>query len=454
MSGSLVYTTPVMDKQLLFAPVHGIAALTNSSAIDALKSGEVHNELAELHGVLSETPDDVPTVIEGQPEPKFLGIIPTRGCNIGCVYCNFGGPTAEKIHMQPELAVQAVDWMADELVRQGRTDYQVHFFGGEPLISDDIVDIVIHRVRSRCAELGMTPHFEASTNGVFSESRCRFVGEYFDAIVLSFDGPPEFHDRNRPTYTGRPTFDVVARTARRLSELPAELCLRICITQDSVGCMEEMTEWMIGEFSPSVVNFETLTDSELSRNAGLKVPDPFEFSRHCIGAYRVARSHGVEAVYSAAETQRPRLSFCPVGTDSFIVGLDGHLNACYLLSEDWESRGMNLDLGRMSDGTVEFNTQNLERTRQLVADKPRCEGCFCKWTCAGGCHVNHSWPGCSEEYDEFCVQTRIVTACLLLEDLGQADLVDQLLADDEAMMRLGTRTWDVLEFAELQLVPQ
>ena len=31
----------------------------------------------------------------------------------------------------------------------------------------------------------MTPRFDASTNGVFNESRCRFLGDYFDALVLS-----------------------------------------------------------------------------------------------------------------------------------------------------------------------------------------------------------------------------------------------------------------------------
>jgi radical SAM protein with 4Fe4S-binding SPASM domain len=201
--------------------------------------------------------------------------------------------------------------------------------------------------------------------------------------------------------------------------------------------MERITRWMASEFKPAIVNFESLTPGVLAERAGLRVPDPYEFARHCVGAYRVAEELGIRAVYSAAETERVRLSFCPVGTDALIVTPEGRVSACYLLPEDWRARGLDLDVGRLSaSGRMELDFAALTRARELPADKPHCERCMAQWSCAGGCHVNHTYPGCSPEYDAFCVQTRIVTACLLLREMGEEAIVDELLANQSAMQSL------------------
>jgi radical SAM protein with 4Fe4S-binding SPASM domain len=128
-----------------------------------------------------------------------------------------------------------------------------------------------------------------------------------------------------------------------------------------------------------------------------------------------------------------------------IVSPDGRASACYMLPADWESRGMDLDIGWVRAGDVSVDQRALDTARRLVTDKPRCRGCGCQWSCAGGCHVTHSPPGCSVQYNEFCHQTRIVTACQVLERLGQVSLVDQLLADSQAMRRLATHLVDTVE---------
>jgi hypothetical protein len=56
--------------------------------------------------------------------------------------------------------------------------------------------------------------------------------------------------------------------------------------------------------------------------------------------------------------------------------------------------------------------------------------------------VNHSYPGCSLTYDDFCIQTRLITACSLLEGLGFASLADDLVADRAEMQRLALRPSD------------
>lgn len=443
------FVVPVLDRFLVYAPLHRLAALVNARAAAAL-CGEIAG--ADPGGVTAlidalREPVAPPRPPEGEIAPAFLGIMPTRGCNLACVYCNFGGPTAPKAIMDPRIAVAAVDWMAERLVAAGRRNFQVHFFGGEPFIAPEIVDVVTHRVRYQCERHDLVPYLDASTNGVFNESRAAFVGDYFGGVVLSFDGPAEFHDRHRPAFEGRPSFDMVSRTASRLSEMPLDLCLRVCITDDSVGEMEAITRWMATSYRPSVINFESLTPGVLAGRAGLAVPDPYRFAANCVRAYRAAEELGVKAVYSAADLDRARLSFCPVGTDAVIVSPDGRASACYLLPDDWQARGLDLDVGHISASGAAIDPAAVTRARHVPVDKPRCERCFCQWTCAGGCHVNQTYPNAALPYTDFCIQTRLVTCCLLLRDLGCDDLVDELLASRPAMEALAFHPWDPVVIA-------
>lgn len=454
---SAVFAIPIFDQWLLHAPLHEVTALVNNSALGWLQAAEgpQHGALADLYRVLRAAPVHQPEIKSGPFDPGFLAFITTRGCNINCVYCDFGGPTSARIHMKPELAVEAIDWMAKHLLENNRKELFVHFFGGEPFISGELVEIIVHRTRAVCAQYGLTPFFDVSTNGVFNEARAEWIGHYFDSVVLSFDGPPQFQNRNRPANGGKGTFDAVARSAERLSKTPVELCLRVCITGESTSHMEEITRWMAAEYRPAVINFEPLTENDLTADALLPAADPYEFARHWMAAKRTADAIGIRLVYSATEPGPPRLSSCPVGSDTIVISPDGQVNACYLQPQDWLKHGMDMTLGRIEAGSsIQIDMKSVEEVRSLILDKPRCRGCFCQWSCSGGCHVSNTYKGCTDAYVGFCIQTRIITACLLLEDIRRPDLVDRLLNDDAALRRLAANAWDPLSLRASEVLAE
>lgn len=308
-----------------------------------------------------------------------------------------------------------------------------------------MVDVAVHRARARAAEAGLTPRFEVATNGLFDEGRCRFVGDYFDTVVLSLDGPEAVHNRHRPRKGGRGSYDTVARNARLLAQMPVELCLRICVTQDTVGSLETITHWLCQTFRPSAIAFETLQPTPESEAAGLRPPDPWELAVRCVRASSLATSLGVTPVYAAASIEAVRHSFCPVGRDTLIVSPDGRVSACYLPQREWTKRGLDLNLGQLDGrGRMHLDPAALERVRNLTDSPPRCRHCLARWHCAGGCHVNHAYPECPDTYDAFCIQTRIITACRLLEELGGREAVQRLLDHRPALERLALHISDHL----------
>jgi hypothetical protein len=90
---------------------------------------------------------------------------------------------------------------------------------------------------------------------------------------------------------------------------------------------------------------------------------------------------------------------------------------------------MDLRLGRLRpEGGFAVNPDAVSRMEQVTETPQRCRECFCRPSCAGGCWVNHSYPGAPASYDDFCLQTRLITATELLRDLDAAELAEEMLA--------------------------
>ena len=432
-----IFSVPVDDKFLIYAPLHNLAALVDRKAARHIRAG--------LQSGSDPVPAAVQPIVEqlrspGAPapaprtgpldDPFFLGLIPTRGCNLGCCYCDFAAPKQSSPVMDLSLACQALDAYFDLLRGSGRRRAEVHFFGGEPFYAETVVHLAVEYAALRARELGMAVRFEATTNGVYSAARCHWIADHFDTIVLSLDGPAEIQDRQRPALDGRSTFAVVARNAKILSGGSVELILRVCVTNETVTRMPEIARWMGREFCPSTVCFETLTATPRSRGAGLTPPVPWEFARNFSAAARILGDYGIETVLSTADLRTSRVNFCPVGRDALIVSPDGAVEACYLLQEDWERRGLNMRLGRLDGHGLQIDPEALWRVRRLtVLEKPLCANCLCRYHCAGGCHVNHNMALPVGQFDAVCIQTRLVTITQLLNQLGQHRLVDEWLAD-------------------------
>ncbi len=440
-----IFAVPIGKKFLLYAPLHKFSALVNRAALHsihtALTTGDtVSPTLEPIVKPLQRPTIPVPAARTGYlTTPLFLGIIPTRGCNLACRYCDFAAPKKNNDVMDIGLARCAVDAYLSLICEAGNQKAEIHFFGGEPFYAETVIHFVVEYATSRAAELGLTVRFEATTNGLYHTTRCRWIADHFDAIVLSLDGTPDIQECHRPSLNGNKTADIIVRNAKILSEGSVELILRSCITRDTVQRMPEIAEWIGREFRPSTVCFETLNTSPLSEAAHFAPPDPWEFAQNFDAAAAILQAYGIETVISSADLRSCRASFCPVGKDALIVSPDGAVDACYLLKKDWEKSGLDLRLGRLNNDGFEIDPDALQSVRNLtVHQKPLCADCFCRYHCAGGCHVNHNTSAAPGEFDNLCVQTRLITAVSLLRKIGQDTLADDWLSDREA---LETAVW-------------
>ena len=447
------YLVPVQDAYVLHAPLHGLHALINGSAAAELqkilcRGGRSDDEqISELAASLKEDTPQFPGKPSGGINPDFLGIIPTRGCNSRCLYCDFGALETDTRQMPPETAARAVDWYASVAKSKGSTTLAVHFFGGEPMTATGVVTVAVHRARLDADRLGLMPHFEISTNGQYGERWGRFLGDYFNSVVLSMDGREEEHNAQRPGGNGKNSFQLAAATAHVISDSQADLCIRACVSNVNIAAMEDITDWFCRIFNPTSINFEVLQHTALTEKSGLESPSPRDFAISLVRSRAVAARYGVELVY-ASDMTSPQWTSCPVGKDTAIVTPDGKVSSCYLLPERWQHRGLEMTFGQIGKD-IEIDQARLESIRCHVENKPGCEQCFCRWSCAGGCQVENERPLKHEGYGDFCIQTRIISLCSLLDSLGAEEHKEALLNDLRSIERLANHPDDRLEMANV-----
>jgi uncharacterized protein len=280
---------------------------------------------------------------------------------------------------------------------------------------------------------------------VFDETAVSFLGDYFDSLVVSLDGPALLHDGIRRWPNGSGTYTTIADNLHRLAPYSVEITLRACVTDASQNAMAAIAAHFCSEFEFEVLAFEMMSPNGRAEAANVHPPDPIRFARGFMAAEAIAAKHGIQVVHGPSELAGPRTTACPLGNGTIMLMPDGQVQACYQAAERWLGVGLDLSIGfvdRVRGACVHF--EKLAQIDAILRRKERCKRCFCRFTCAGGCHVDQTPPGCSLEYDYRCEATRVITAARLLRMVSGSDDMERLLERGDALHAIGTHADDRL----------
>jgi len=427
MKSEVWYIPLAADAVLIYAPFHRISTLVNRSMAEVVSRclsdrSEPVPEGAEWIRTLRE-PGDHPLAKQGNPDPLYLGLIPTRGCAMQCAYCDF---TALRHYPQMSLDLirRAVDGYAEIMEAKSSRVWNIHFFGGEPFSAFKEVFFAVNYARRKALGSGREVRFEVTTNGYYPENKARWIAENFDTVVLSLDGFPEVQNRHRPGMNGSESFSTVCRSADIFSRGSCELIIRSCVSAENAETLAEWAAFLADRFVPGAVCLEPMIKSPLAEKNGLFPPDPDVFVRNWTSAYRILKKERIRLVSSSVDISQVKSSLCPMGQDALIVSSEGIVGGCWQLAENQHAGNIDLRFGSVdSDGLhIEMDQLEIQRKRS-EANRERCRSCFCYANCAGGCLLNRERSG------EFCRMTKALTLWQLLEQLGYRACADFLLSD-------------------------
>jgi uncharacterized protein len=331
--------------------------------------------------------------------------------------------------MSPETCEAALRYQAMVVRREGLRDLTVYYFGGEPFYAWDLVQFADTKGRELAKELGVSYRSECATNGFMPEEHAVWVAQHLSFVVVSLDGPAELHDRHRPAASGCGTYETITRTLRVFEAEGLPYAIRCNVDSENVERLPEITDYFCRTFRPVKINIEPLVVYGRCLKTGLQHPEPSTFVNAVVEAGRVARQHKVELKLTTAQPDRLAQSNCAMVEDSFIVAPDGLVSSCYMANHRGSEYVGDYAFGEIdaASHTVQINQAKLDRVRSYgVANIPRCQHCFAKWHCSGGCRLFQTPPNCRTSPPSICLVTQKLTLWRILEHLREFDKADRV----------------------------
>lgn len=323
-----------------------------------------------------------------------------NACNLDCVYCYAGGGDygrTTQTKMDKGLALESIDTM----YRNFPNIESILFFGGEPTLAIDVIDVVCQHIQAKltAGEIEHLPQYSMVSNGTLLDSAeaIRVIRDNKIGLTVSIDGPKEINDKLRPDKGGKGSYDKIKagfdRVVRETGIIPSVEATFTQAHLDAGLTMNGVVDFLHEEFQFSV---GTIAHVSLPQEHPLTI-------KQQTGTTEMQKTFRT-LLYAIGNGERPKLerSFlmpllqfvkkrgsrftCSVGHDGFDITTDGDIYPCqvYINQDDFLMGNVHdFDMDRPSE-------QFLKATRRLTyRDKyknPICKECWARsfcFTCPG-----------------------------------------------------------------------
>lgn len=143
----------------------------------------------------------------------------TENCNLRCDYCIYSdkyptGPSYSTRNMLAKIAKAAINLYKDRC--SGNDSPCISFYGGEPLLNFKLIKQCVEYSKKTFER---SVEFAITTNGtLLSKDKIRFLIKNNFILQVSVDGPKEVHNKHRRTRDGKPSFDRIYSSLRKIFE--------------------------------------------------------------------------------------------------------------------------------------------------------------------------------------------------------------------------------------------
>ena len=311
----------------------------------------------------------------------------TDRCNLACRYCYQRHGTKR---MSFETAMSAI-----EECTCGEENCGIIFFGGEPLLEENLIFGVIDECERR---MPLRFHYKVTTNGTLVTSD--FLAKANAArlqVAMSFDGTPSAHDRHRIQTDGSGTSAVLVPKLKAVLESQPYAPVMMTVNPDTADEFYDGVRFLRGlgaNYLITSLNFQA-DWNERAKKALWK-------SYKKLGAWYLDAYRHEEKFYFAAFDKRiashvwpGRGGSCLLGKRQISVSPDGVYYPCVQFVGHDE-----FALGRVGEGIdASRRTCVFERNERMKAS---CAGCALLGRCNNRCGcLNLSTTGTIDEVPPF-----------------------------------------------------
>lgn len=329
---------------------------------------ETESEDAAIDEGIRSRPALLPFLLEPEqltrplrPSLGRLTINISNACNLWCSYCyaDHGHYHAPKSFMPVERA----ETIVERIVEQYSNVESVQFFGGEPLLN-------LHAIEASCmafvraAEKGLIlrlPKFVATTNGTVSTPQAlALLKKWRIDLTISWDGPKDVHDTERPFVGRGSSFDKLQTSLERYRRNNIAFGIECTYGRhqyergisvvDLLNYFHEQTDQRVFHIAPTFLpSTHKNSERKIFRGEAAKTNSERRLDEErIVELFREAASYsvpnllsGVGPVLEFAERivhqivkRQQSKSFCPAFFTQMSIAADGSVFPCFMFMGD------------------------------------------------------------------------------------------------------------------------
>lgn len=390
--------------------------LQKYSGVPDINEWEVRGVLDDIEDLIKEGKLFVPDIYENLVQEhdnnnrvvKALCLHVSHTCNLNCEYCfaSQGKYHGGRELMPLEVGKKAIDFLIEN--SGDRTNLEVDFFGGEPLMNWDVVKKIVEYARSVEEERNKNFRFTLTTNGILiDEEVIEFANREMHNVVLSLDGRKEVHDNLRKTVNGQGSYDLIVPKFKEMVEARQGIgyYVRGTFTHNNT------------DFTKDILHMADLGFSELSMEPVVCGPnESYALTEDDLSfLYDQYEMLAIEMIKRKKEGRgftfyhfmidltggpciHKRISGCGSGTEYLAVTPWGELYPCHQFVGE-----PGYCMGNLWDG-VSNESLREEFKQSNVYAKHECRDCWARFYCSGGCAANsyHAVGAINGIYDYGC----------------------------------------------------
>jgi uncharacterized protein len=296
---------------------------------------------------------------------------------------------------------------------------EVDFFGGEPLLTADMLKQLVAYGRQLESLWNKHINFTLTTNALLiTDEIIDFVKAEDLSVILSLDGRPETNDRHRILNNGTGTYDlIVPKIKKMVDSKPKSYYIRGTFTKKNLDFSEDLRH--IAELGFDAISLEPA----VGENNGYSIQTEdleqvlveYENLTNLLSEYKRA-GREIDFFHFNLDMQKgpclaKRLSGCGAGMEYLVVTPNGDIYPCHQFVGE-----KNFLLGNISDGQLNEQLRS-DFAHNHLQNKSECRKCWARYFCGGGCHANayHANGDISKPSQVSCImhQKRIEGAIFL-----------------------------------------
>ena len=351
---------------------------------------------------------------------KALCLHIAHDCNLACRYCfaEEGEYHGRRAIMSYEVGKKALDFLVAN--SGNRTNLEVDFFGGEPVMNWEVVKQLVAYGRSLEEEHHKKFRFTITTNGVLlNDEILEFVNKEMGNMVLSIDGRKEVHDRMRPHRGGQGSYDEIVPKFKKAAESRGQMNYYVRGTYTHYNTDFAKDVLHLADLGFKQISVEPVVAPETEDYAIREEDLPQLLAQYDELAEEMIKrrkeGNGFNFFHFMIDLEggpcvAKRLSGCGSGTEYLAVTPWGDLYPCHQFvgNEDFL-------MGNVDEGVLRTDIRDEFKQCNVYA-KEKCKDCFAKFYCSGGCAANsYNFTGnVNGSYDIGCELQRKRIECAIM----------------------------------------